>query len=119
MDHTHPQRDEQARRLDEAVTDVAEIRRALNTMYRKIHQKLVKFRTLEGVERQLDYILVNRKYLTHSGDAEANDMIHMGSDHRSVVAPIRASCIQTERLPKKKALHGREQHGSSRRIWEA
>ena len=59
---------------------------AIHTTYRKIHQKLVKFKTPAGVEKQLDYILVNRKYLTHSRDAEANDMIHIGSDHRSVMA---------------------------------
>ena len=34
----------------------------------------------------MDYILVNTKYLSCSRDAEANDMIHMGSDHRSVMA---------------------------------
>ena len=75
---------------------------ALNTMYRKMHQKLVKCRTLEGVERQLDYILVNRKYLTHSRDAEANDMIHMGSDHRSVMArfviPVSQQKDSTKRM---------------------
>ena len=34
----------------------------------------------------MGHILVNRKYLSCSRDAEANDMIHMGSDHRSVMA---------------------------------
>ena len=36
--------------------------------------------------KQLDYILVDRKHIYCSRDAEANDMIHMGSGHRSVVA---------------------------------
>ena len=58
---------------------------ALNTMYRKIREQL-RFRTPEGVEKQLDYILINRKYLKHSRDAEANNMTHIGSDHRSVMA---------------------------------
>ena len=31
-------------------------------------------------------MLVDRKHLYCSRDAEANDMIHMGSDHRSVMA---------------------------------
>ena len=37
-------------------------------------------------EKQQDYILVNKKYYKWSRDAEANDMIHMGSDHRCVMA---------------------------------
>ena len=32
------------------------------------------------------YILVDRKHLLCSRDVEANDMIHMGSDQRSVMA---------------------------------
>ena len=59
---------------------------ALNTMYRKTLEKQVTYKTPKGAEKQLDYILVNWKYLRCSKDAEANDMIHMGSDHRSVVA---------------------------------
>ena len=40
----------------------------------------------DGCEKQLDYILVNRRYRWFSKDAEANDMTHMGSDHRCVMA---------------------------------
>ena len=40
----------------------------------------------KGAEKQLDYILVNRKYMRCSEYAEAHDLIHMGSDHRSVMA---------------------------------
>ena len=43
-------------------------------------------RTPKGVEKQLDYILVNRKYYSWSRDAEANDMIHIRRDHRSAMA---------------------------------
>ena len=53
---------------------------ALNTL-----EKQVANRTPKGVEKQLDYILVNGKYLRCSKDAEANGMIHMGSDHRCVM----------------------------------
>ena len=58
----------------------------LNTMYRKTPEKQTTCRTPEGAEKKLDYILVSRKYLRWSNDAEAKDMIHMGSDHRSVMA---------------------------------
>ena len=59
---------------------------ALNTMHRKTPEKHVMYRTPKGVEKQLDYVLINRKMLSCSRDAEANDMIHMGGDHRSVMA---------------------------------
>ena len=48
-------------------------------------EKQVTYRTPQGAEKQLDCILVNGKYLRCSKDAEANDMIHMKSDHRSVM----------------------------------
>ena len=35
-------------------------------------------------EKQIDYILTKRRYLRNVKDAEANDMIHMGSDHRCI-----------------------------------
>ena len=59
---------------------------ALNTMFRKTPANQATYRTPEEAEKQLDYILVNRKYQRWSKDAETNDMIHMGSDHRSVMA---------------------------------
>ena len=34
---------------------------ALNTMYRKIHQKLVKFKTPDSVEKQLDFIHLGKQ----------------------------------------------------------
>ena len=37
-------------------------------------------------EKQIDYILTKRRYLRNVKDAEANDMIHMGSDHGCVMA---------------------------------
>ena len=43
------------------------------------------YRSPKGNEKQIDYILTKRKYLRYNKDAEANDMIHMGSDHRCVV----------------------------------
>ena len=59
---------------------------ALNTMYRKTPQKQTTFVSPTGKEKQIDYILTKRTYLRHTKDAEANDMIHMGSDHRCVMA---------------------------------
>ena len=59
---------------------------ALNTVYRKTPEKQATCRTPFGTEKQSDYILVDKKHIFCSTDAEANDMIHMGRDHRSVMA---------------------------------
>ena len=58
---------------------------ALNTMYRKTLQKQTNFISPKGNEKQIDYILTERRYLRYHKDAGANDMIHMGSDHRCVM----------------------------------
>ena len=59
---------------------------ALNMMYKKTPQKQTTFVPPKGKEKQIDYILTKWRYLRHTKDAEANDMIHMGSDHRCVMA---------------------------------
>ena len=59
---------------------------ALNTMYKKIQQKQVTYLTPKNGEKQLDYILTDRKHYSWRKDAEANDTIHMGRDHRCVMA---------------------------------
>ena len=52
---------------------------ALNTMYRKTPEKQATYRTPKGVEKQLDYILVDRKHMCCSRDAEANGMMKVMS----------------------------------------
>ena len=59
---------------------------ALNTMYKKIPQKQVTYLTPKCGEKQLDHILTGRKHYSWNKDAEANDKVHMGSDHRCVMA---------------------------------
>ena len=59
---------------------------ALNTMYRKTHQKQTTFTSPKGNVKQIDYMLTKRRYLRYNKDAEANDMIHMGSDHKCVMS---------------------------------
>ena len=70
---------------------------ALNTMFRKTPQKQTTFISPKGNEKQIDYILTKR-HLKHM-DAEANNMIHMGSDHRCVMA------IFTISMPGKNSNH--------------
>ena len=59
---------------------------ALNTMFRKTPQKQTSFVSPRGKEKQIDYILTKRRYLSNVKDAEVIDMIHMGSDHRCIMA---------------------------------
>ena len=54
----------------------------------------------KGKEKQIDYILTKRRYLRNVKDAEANDMIHMGSDHRCVMATLLIN------MPEKKSMSG-------------
>ena len=55
-------------------------------MYKKRLEKQVTYRTSKEIEKQLDYILSDRKHYTWSRDAEECDSIHMVSDLRCVVA---------------------------------
>ena len=72
---------------------------ALNTMHRKTPGKQTTYRSPKGTEKQIDFILIKRRHLKYSKDAEANDMIHIGSDHRCVMATL---VINT---PKKNGSH--------------
>ena len=60
--------------------------KALNTMCRKTLGKQTTYRSPKGNEKQIDCIIIKRGHLKYNKDAEANDMIHMGSDHRCVMA---------------------------------
>ena len=62
-------------------------------MFRKTSQKQTTFMSPEGNEKQVDYILKKRRHLKRIKDAEANDMIHMGSDHRCVMAIFTISML--------------------------
>ena len=43
-------------------------------------------RSPKGKEKQIDYMLTKKRYLRNVKDAEAYDMIHMGSGHRCIMA---------------------------------
>ena len=62
---------------------------ALNTVFTKRPDKQATCRSSLGTEKQLDYMLVDRRNMRHFRDAEENDMIDLGSDHRSVSAHFR------------------------------
>ena len=75
---------------------------ALNTMFRKTPQKQTSFVSPKGKEKRIDYILTKRRYLRNVKDAEANDMIHMGSDHRCVMATFLINMLGKDTHAKKK-----------------
>ena len=66
---------------------------AFNTMFRKTPQKQTTFISPKGNGKQIDYKLTKRRHLKHIKDAEADDMIHMGSDHRCVMAILTISML--------------------------
>ena len=68
---------------------MAEFEGTLGTQHhvqKKTKAKQATCRTPDGCEKQLDHILVNRRYRWFSKDVEANDMTQMGGDHRRVLA---------------------------------
>ena len=71
-------------RLIEKLVDVKRLLRAQHD----VQENATKTDVLRFSKRkkQIDYILTKRRYLRNVKDAEANDMIHMGSDHRCVMA---------------------------------
>ena len=75
---------------------------ALNTMFRKTPQKRTSFVSPRGKEKQIDHILTKRRYLRNVKDAEANDMIHMGSDHSCVMATFLINMLGKDTHTKKK-----------------
>ena len=89
---------------------------ALNTVYKKAPQKQVTYRTPKGAEKEL-YILSDWKQYCCSWDAEAKDMIHMGSDHRCVMARfvIQARAKNKTRLNEETPRKTDEKHKSQRK----
>ena len=67
---------------------------AFNTMFRKTPQKQTTFVSPKGKEKRIDYILTKKRYLRNVKDAEANDMIHMGSDHRCIMATFLINMLE-------------------------
>ena len=65
---------------------------ALNTTFMKGSDMQAAFRSASGKDKQLDCVLIDKRSRRYCTDAEANDMIHLRSDHRSVIAPFRFPC---------------------------
>ena len=66
---------------------------ALNTTF-KNSGKRYTFRPTSGKGKQLHFVLIDKSSRRYCTDAEANDIIHLGSDHRSVVAHFDSHCVQ-------------------------
>ena len=64
----------------------------LNTKYQKKSSKLWTFTYPNGVKAQLDYMLINKKWINSAMNAEAyNSFGGVSSDHRIVTSKIRLS----------------------------
>ena len=86
---------------------------ALNTMFKKRPEKQVTYRTAKEKDKQLDYILSDRKHFKWNKDAEASDIIHMGSDHRCVVARVEIPNEKEKGKPRKIKAPATEQNNES------
>ena len=86
---------------------------ALNTMYRKNPGKHTTYTSPKGNEKQSDDIITKRRNLKHNKDAEPNDMIQMGSDHRRVTATFMITTPERDghRKTKKGKLETRKHEG--------
>ena len=80
---THSRR-KRKRRLAEALADIARFQSTQHDRQKNAWK--TTYRSPKGTEKQIDYILIKRRHLKCNKDAEANDMIYMGSDHRCVMA---------------------------------
>ena len=79
----------------------------------KTPEKQATYKTPNGAMKQLDYTLVDKKHMCCSRDAEANDMIHMGSDHRSVMARFVVKA-PNKRDPRKAQIEERKKRRSEK-----
>ena len=70
-------------------------------MYQKKPQKQVTYRSPKNDEKQLDYVLLDKKHKTWSRDAESTDIVHMGSDHRCVMAKFEITTKDAMGKPRK------------------
>ena len=68
-----------------------------NTTFKKALEKQDTFRSPSGKEKQLDYVVIDRRNnRRYCSDAEANDMIHKESGHRSVTAHFPIPILKNE-----------------------
>ena len=70
-------------------------------MFRKTPHKQTCFVPPKRKEKQIDYILTQRRYLRNVKDPEANDMIHMVSDHRSKKDTTKLFTLSKKQPPEK------------------
>ena len=73
---------------------------ALNTMYKKVFQKQVTYRSPKNDENQLEYILLDKKHQSWIRDAESTDILYMGSDHRCVMAKFEITAKEAKGQPR-------------------
>ena len=59
-------------------------------------KKPYTFRSPSEKEKQLYHVVLDKRNRRYCTDAEANDMIHLGRDHRSVTAHGRIPCAETK-----------------------
>ena len=69
---------------------------ALHTAFKNT-EKQYTFRSPSGKEKQLYYVVIDRRNRRYCTDAESNDMGSLGSGHRSVNAHFRFPCAKKKK----------------------
>ena len=82
---------------------------ASNTRYKKVPQKQVRYRSPKNDETQLNYVLVDQQHQSWSRDAESTDILHMGSDHRCVMAKFEIAKEKAKGKPRQPKAPATEQ----------
>ena len=74
----------------------------VNTFYRKTEDKLYTYTSNQAMEKQLDYILVDKFIFRKVCDVEAGNLLDLGSDHRSLMCRLRnRNCRKRQKAKKK------------------
>ena len=60
--------------------------KAVNTYFRKRTEKLITYTDPQGRTKQLDYLLVDRTFFRRCRNSESNNLLDLGSDHRSLLS---------------------------------
>lgn len=74
----------------------------VNTFFRKLDDKLYTYTSTQGIEKQLDYILVDKSIFGKVFDVDAGNLLDLGSDHRSLICRSRSRPSQRKRKRQKR-----------------
>ena len=75
----------------------------VNAFFRKVDEKLYTYTSNQDVNKHLDYILVDALIFRKVSDAEAGNLLDLGSDHKSMLCRCRNQPSKRHRKGKRRA----------------